>query len=88
MHKIIGNDESIYLIRQVIKKYSRNNILNALFEFICEKENDDPPIDQDKNNTTNDTSINKNQNIENEEEPKKNIKKFNTIKKRIKKGKK
>ena len=35
----IGNDESIYLIRLLIKKYTRNNILNALYDFICENEN-------------------------------------------------
>ena len=37
-NKIICNDESIYLIRQIIKKYSRNNILNALYDYISSKD--------------------------------------------------
>ena len=40
-NKIIGNDndESLYLIRTCIKKYSRSNIINALFDFISQNEN-------------------------------------------------
>ena len=47
----ICNDESKYLIRQVVKKYSKNNILNALYEFISE--NDNSSIEQEKNNSFN-----------------------------------
>ena len=40
-NKIIGNDndESLYLIRACIKKYSRSNIINALFDFISQNDN-------------------------------------------------
>lgn len=48
--KIIGNDESIYLIRQIINKYTKNNILNALFEFVSEKENEIVPTIENKIN--------------------------------------
>ena len=39
-NKIMGNDndESLYLIRTCIKKYSRSNITNALFDFISQNE--------------------------------------------------
>ena len=32
------NDESLYLIRACIKKYSRQNIINSLYEFISQNE--------------------------------------------------
>ena len=35
-----NSNESIYLIRTCIKKYSRNNIINALYDFICQNEDD------------------------------------------------
>jgi hypothetical protein len=38
-----NSNESIYLIRTCIKKYSRNNIINALYDFISQ--NDDNNID-------------------------------------------
>ena len=91
---IICNDESKYLIRQVVKKYSKNNILNALYEFISE--NDNSSIDQDKNNScnTNNSSTKKSRKNESEEKkekeeneekrqkPKRNIKRFNGIRKK------
>ena len=68
-NKIINNNESIYLIRQLIKKYSRNIILNALYEFICERDNEVFPLINNKNNYNNDSSINNNgQNISNEDD--------------------
>ena len=89
----ICNDESKYLIRQVVKKYSKNNILNALYEFISE--NDNSSIEQEKNNSfnTNNSSTKKSrknhseENEENEKEekhqkPKRNIKRFNGIRKK------
>ena len=48
-----NNDESVYLIRIFIKKYSRYNIINALFDFISQNENQDSEIDNN-NNITND----------------------------------
>ena len=36
-----NSNESIYLIRTCIKKYSRNNIINALYDFICQNEDND-----------------------------------------------
>ena len=91
---IICNDESKYLIRQVVKKYSKNNILNALYEFISE--NDNSSIDQDKNNScyTNNSSTKKSrknyseekeekdEDEEKEQKPKRNIKRFNGIRKK------
>ena len=70
-NKEIGNDESIYLIRQLIKKYSRNNIINALYDFVSEKENFVSPKD-DKNKNNNDLIspndlINKNENNKKDE---------------------
>ena len=70
----IRKDESIYLIHQIIKKYSRNNIINALYDFISmnegengnENENENNLIDQEKNSntTTNDFTNDKSQNQE------------------------
>ena len=70
----IRKDESIYLIHQIIKKYSRNNIINALYDFISmnedengnEIENENNLIDQEKNSntTTNDFTNDKSQNQE------------------------
>ena len=50
---INNNNESIYLIRQLIKKYSRNNILNALYEFVCEKDVEVFPLINNKKNDDN-----------------------------------
>ena len=69
---IIGKDESKYLIHQIIKKYSRNNIINALYDFISmnEGENENEKeynlINQEKNsnNSTKDFSNDKSQNHE------------------------
>jgi len=68
----IRNDESIYLIHQIIKKYSRNNIINALYDFISvnegENENENNLINKEKNtnnsSSTNDLSNDKSQNHE------------------------
>ena len=57
--KILGNNESIYLMRQLIKKYSRNIILNALYDFVNEKENEffSPGFDNNNINSTDESSI-------------------------------
>ena len=66
----IRKDETIYLIHQIIKKYSRNNIINALYDFISlnegENENENNSINQEKNsnNTTTDITNDKSQNQE------------------------
>lgn len=89
--KMISINESIYLINQLIKKYSKNNILNALYEFISEKEEIIQPIESKNNlNIANNFSSNKNGNNENndtnsnDKEPKKvdNIL-FNNIKEKV-----
>jgi len=71
-NKMINNNESIYLIRQFIKKYSRNNILNALYEFISEKENEKFPLIGNKNNNNcncnDEFSMNNNENSFSNEE--------------------
>ena len=51
-----NNDESIYLIRTCINKYSRNNIINALFDFISQNDNITDNININSSNTTNDIS--------------------------------
>ena len=76
----IRKDESIYLIHQIIKKYSRNNIINALYDFISmnegengnENENENNLIDQEKNSntTTNDFTNDKSQNQERDQSKK------------------
>ena len=60
-NKVIGTNESIYLLRQLIKKYSRNNILNAIYDFISEKEYDfiSPANENNLINSTDDSSMNK-----------------------------
>ena len=76
-NKVIGNDEFIYLIRQLIKKYSRNHIINALYDFISENDNNIGP-ENDINST--DSSMNRNQNcLPFEKELKISAKKFNPI---------
>ena len=83
----IGNAESIYLIRQLIKKYTKNNIINALYEFISEKDNEMPPNVDDKNNMnlSDNFSFNK---IESEEESKNENDKFKSIQKKEKNNEK
>ena len=79
----IRNDESIYLIHQIIKKYSRNNIINALYDFISvnegENENENNLINKEKNtnnsSSTNDLSNDKSQNHERGQSINKNNKK-------------
>ena len=76
----IRKDESIYLIHQIIRKYSRNNIINALYDFISmnedengnENENENNLIDQEKNSntTTNDFTNDKSQNQERDQSKK------------------
>ena len=60
-NKMIGANETIYLLRQLIKKYSRNNILNAIYDFISEKDNSFMSSTNDNNliNSTTDSSLNK-----------------------------
>ena len=79
-NKVIGNDESIYLIRQLIKKYSRNNILNALYDYISEKDSNTGSNDVDNNliNSKDGSSMNKNS-IPPEKDPALNTEKKNPI---------
>ena len=44
-----NNDESLYLIRTCINKYSRNNIINALFDFISQNDNNIVKINSSDN---------------------------------------
>lgn len=76
--KMAVNNESVYLVRQLIKKYTKNNILNALYEFISEKEESLPQI-QDKNdmNCINDISLANNDNYPNNKISSKENKKIN-----------
>ena len=89
----IGKDESIYLIRQIIKKYSRNNIINALYDFVSlnEDENwsENNLINQEKNssNFSNDFTNDKTQNSERAESKKDIQKIMNIINKKNKKKK-
>ena len=39
-----NEDESLYLIRTCIKKYSRNNIINALFDYVSQNDNNENNI--------------------------------------------
>ena len=96
----IRKDESIYLIHQIIKKYSRNNIINALYDFISmnedengnENENENNLIDQEKNSntTTNDFTNDKSQNQERDQSKKdiQNVMDITSKKENKKKGKK
>ena len=69
-----NNDESIYLIRTCINKYSRNNIINALFDFISQNDNITDNININSSNTTNDiSSIEKIENVVKDAEHKENI---------------
>ena len=72
MSKGLGNNESIYLIRQLIKKYSRNNIINALYDFISVDDNDFIPPGNDNNliNSTFDSSMNQLQSSQSERDSK------------------
>ena len=66
-NKNINNDsdESIYLLRTFIKKYSRINIINAIFEFVQQNEDNSDQINIYSSNTTNDvSSIGKKDNVE------------------------
>ena len=82
-NKSIDNNnsiESIYLIRTCIKNYSRNNIINALYDFISEENNNniENNIQNINNNELNNNAININNNDnvikieENKEEIKEN----------------
>ena len=66
------NNECIYLMRQLIKKYSKTNIVNALYDYISEKENDffPPVIDNNLNNTSVESSLNKLQSSQSEKDSK------------------
>ena len=78
-NKVIGNDESLYLVHQLIKKYSRNNILNALYDYISEKDNiTDSNAVENNMISTDSSSMNKN-NIPPEKEQALNTKKMNQI---------
>ena len=79
-----NSNESIYLIRTCIKKYSRNNIINALYDFICQNEDNDVnnkeiPIINSLSTTNDHSSIEKivdvDVDVENKEEIKVKIKK-------------
>ena len=89
----IGKDESIYLIRQIIKKYSRNNIINALYDFVSlnedENMNENSLSNQEKNsnNYTNDFTNDRTQNSERGESKKDMQKIMNIINKKDKKKK-
>jgi len=89
----IGKDESIYLIRQIIKKYSRNNIINALYDFVSlnedENMNENSLTNQEKNsnNYTNDFTNDRTQNSERGESKKDMQKIMNIINKKDKKKK-
>lgn len=66
------NNECIYLMRQLIKKYSKTNIVNALYDYISEKENVffPPVIDNNLNNTSVESSLNKLQSSQSEKDSK------------------
>ena len=85
-NKEIGKDESIYLIRQLIKKYSRNNIINALYEFVSEKVNINEQKIEDSKNYNNLVShkelINKKEYNKNGDGSKLDIEKININKKK------
>jgi len=85
----IGRDESIYLIRQIIKKYSRNNIINALYDFVSLNEDENSLMNQEKNssNYTNDFTNDRTQNSERGESKKDLQKIMNIINKKDKKKK-
>ena len=70
--KGLGNNESIYLIRQLIKKYSRNNIINALYDFISFDDNEfiPPANDNILINSTFDSSMNPLQSSQSERDSK------------------
>ena len=72
MLDINENNECIYLMRQLIKKYSKTNIVNALYDYISEKENDffPPVIDNNLNNTSVESSLNKLQSSQSEKDSK------------------
>ena len=70
-----NSNESIYLIRTCIKKYSRNNIINALYDFISQNEDNDinnkEILNINSSSTTNDHSSNEkiiDVDVENKEE--------------------
>ena len=85
----IGKDESIYLIRQIIKKYSRYNIINALYDFVSLNEDENNLINQERNtsNFSNDFTNDKTQNSERGESKKDIQKIMNIINKKDKKKK-
>ena len=72
MLDINENNECIYLMRQLIKKYSKTNIVNALYDYISEKENVffPPVIDNNLNNTSVESSLNKLQSSQSEKDSK------------------
>ena len=80
---MIGNVESIYLIRQLIKKYTKNNIINALYEFVSEKDNEILPHIEIKNNI----DISNNFSLS-EKEPKNENDKFKNIQEKEKNNEK
>lgn len=69
--KMLGNNESIYLLRQIIKKYSRHIVLNALYDFVNEKENDFfSPGNENNNINSTDDSMSRFLNTESEKDSK------------------
>ena len=80
-NKVIGNDEFIYLVRQLIKKYSRNHIINALYDFISENENNIAQYGAENDiNSTDSSLMNRNQNcLPFEKELKTSAKKYNPL---------
>ena len=89
-NKMGEGNESVYLMRQVIRKYSKNNILNALYDYISEKDNDffPPILDNNPSNTSADSSLNRLQNSQSERDSKSIINSNSSISQEIKKKEK
>ena len=79
--KMLGNDEALYLMQQLIKKYSRNNIINALYEFISEKDDNffTPIMENNLNNSSVDSSMNKLLNSKSEKDLKSGLNNISTV---------
>ena len=71
-NNVPDSNECVYLMRQVIKKYSKNNILNALYDYIIERDNYffSPILDNYPNNTSAESSLNKLQSSQSDKDSK------------------
>ena len=71
-NNVPDSNECVYLMRQVIKKYSKNNILNALYDYIIERDNYffPPILDNYPNNTSAESSLNKLQSSQSDKDSK------------------